>query len=96
MSDRKREVIHIDREILREIIEYNSHNTEYKCVENNITGSDPEDGGSDHDVVIQRKSDGKYFGFYYTDWDMFYNFERDFPEDLEELFPKTITKIIFE
>lgn len=69
---------------------------EYSLTENIITGSDPEDGGADHEVVFKRVSDGKYFKFYYTDWDMDYNFDRDFPNSATEVFPKTITKIVFQ
>ena len=69
---------------------------EFILVENVITGSDTEDGGADHEVVFSRTLDGKYFKFAYSDWDMDYNFERDFPTTATEVFPKTVSTIIFE
>lgn len=71
---------------------------EYVLCENEIVSSDPEDGGADHVVVFKRitKEGEKYFRFLYSDWDMDYNFDSDFPEDAVEVFPKVITKTIFE
>jgi len=79
--------------------EYNdilSKASSYSLIKDEITSSDYEDGGADHTVVFQRLSDKKYFSFYYTDWDLEHNFERDFVDSAEEVFPKTITVEIFE
>lgn len=94
----KREEIHIDRNVLREIIYdiWFSKKADYKIIENKIVSSDLEDGGADHEVVIERIVDNKFFYFEYSDWDMDYNFERDFPENLKEVFPKEKTVIIYE
>ena len=94
----EREEIHINKEILSQLTStyFVPVDVDYEHYSNEITGSDSEDGGADHTLVIKRKSDGKYFQMYYTDWDMEYNFDSDFPEDLTEVFPKTVTTIIFE
>lgn len=99
----KRETIKIDKEILQMIIFNDSSKMkklkipiEYEMIENKITSADTEDGGADHTVVIKRLSDDKYFSVDYSDWDMEYNFDRDFPETLSEVFPKQITITIFE
>lgn len=68
----------------------------FVCVKDEITSSDPEDGGADHDCVIKRLSDNKFFEFIYCDWDMDYNFDRDFPENLKEVFPKDIVVTVYE
>ena len=90
----KRENVTIPKGILRSILRSYGSKENYKWVliEDIITSSDTEDGGADHDVVMQRISDGKYFAFCYTDWDMDYNFERDFPEEVSEVFPIQVTK----
>jgi len=90
-----REKIKVDKEELREVI-YGATKSDFKVVENKITSSDPEDGGADHTLVIQRKSDNKYFRMYYSDWDMDYNFERDFPEELTEVIPEQVTITVFK
>ena len=92
---RNREVIHIDKEYLVEILNQYDE-SEYVLVRAEITGSDPEDGGADNYAVIQRRSDDKCFSVTYTDWDRYYNFDRDFPEDLIEVFPKQVTVTIYE
>lgn len=91
----EREKIVVDKNILKELI-YKKKRDDYIVVENKITSSDPEDGGADHDLVIRRLSDNKFFFIYYTDWDLEYNFERDFPEELEEVFPVERTIIVYE
>ncbi len=93
----KRERIIIKKETLRELI-YKKHTTieNYKCVENIITSSDEEDGGANHDIIVKRLSDGRFFKMSYTDWDMKYNFESDFSEELIEVFPKQITTTVYE
>lgn len=91
----EKERIVIDRHTLRDII-YGEKEKDYKLIHDKITSSDPEDGGADHEVVINRKSDNKFFTFYYSDWDMDYNFERDFPENLVEVYPKKVTITIYE
>ena len=98
---RTREVITIPKRRLRSIIhewdeDEGEEETEFELVEDRITSSDDEDGGADHTVVIKRILDEKYFSFSYTDWDMNHNFDRDFPDRLREVFPRPITKIIYE
>ena len=91
----KREKITINKRLLRSIL-YEEHKENYVLMYDKITGSDPEDGGADHEAVIKRKEDGKFFRVHYTDWDMDYNFERDFPETLTEVFPRQRTTTVYE
>ena len=99
----QRETIQIEKNLLRMIIfndtwEMKQQNIkpDFVCVKDEITSADPEDGGADHTCVIKRISDGKFFAIDYTDWDMDYNFERDFPETLQEVFPKQVTITVYE
>jgi hypothetical protein len=95
-----REKLTLDQKRLADIsnssFRMKSKDSGFSLHENVITSSDTEDGGADHDVVFKRESDGKYFKFSYTDWDMDYNFDRDFPTTAREVFPKTISTIVFE
>lgn len=99
MSD-KREKIHIDKEELKEIIFNRNFNANpvygFILIEDNITSADEEDGGAYHDIILKRVVDDKFFKLQYCNWDIDYNFESDFPENLTEVFPKqiTITKYI--
>ena len=88
----ERETIDLGRETLMILIAGST--PEYTHIENEITGSDPEDGGADHIVVFQRNSDDRYFEFEYTDWDINYNRD-DFPTTATEVFPRTVTKTIY-
>lgn len=90
-----REKVHIKRKKLRDIIREDDSN-EFILILDEITSSDTEDGGADHQVVIQRKSDNKFFGFNYSDWDISYNFKRDFPNKVIEVFPRQVMITIYE
>lgn len=90
-----REQITIPKERLRDIINEEEDN-EYELVEDKIVSSDDEDGGADHVLIIKRIVDEKFFRLRYTDWDMRHNFRRDFPERLGEVFPRPITKFVYE
>lgn len=92
---RNREVINIDKDKIIEILNQYDE-SEYVFIKEDIVGSDPEDGGADNIAIIQRRSDNKFFSIYYTDWDRFYNFDTDFPEELIEVFPKQVTITIYE
>ncbi len=86
----------LDKNKTREIIYGDSPDNTYTLVKDEITSSDPEDGGADHTLIIKRNADNKYFRLYYSDWDMQYNFERDFPENFKEVVPKTKTITVYE
>ena len=83
----------------------NQKRNDFKLIEDNILRSDPEDGGSDHDVVIQDLSTGKYYAGSYCDWDIYYNFDYDeetgevsrcdFDSDLIEVMPKEVMTTIY-
>ena len=88
------------------LVNIDDEKTNYKIIKDKITSSDPEDGGADHDLIIQNKNSNKFYYVHYTDWDVDYNF--DFDEDtgecsccdieleLKEVFPKKKTFIVYE
>ena len=99
----KKEVINFDDETMHDLwngVGYKDSSVEimgqtYTRVDK-INTSEYSDGES-HDYIIQRKSDGKYFKFHV--WDAGdhngYIFS-DGDDSLTEVFPKTITKTIYE
>lgn len=91
----EREIIIVDKYILKDII-LRDGSDEFVFIDDTITDSDPEDGGADHTLIIQRVFDKKYFRLYYSDWDLDYNFTDDFPEKLIEVFPRQIMTTIYE
>lgn len=95
-----REKIELDKDVARELTSKwgNKRGAEfgYEHAQDIITSSDPEDGGADHILIIKRLSDGKYFRKYYSDWDIDYNYDRDWDGCFEEVFPRQITTTIFE
>lgn len=91
----EREIIIVHKYLLRDVIRGDGSD-EFVLIKDTITSSDPEDGGADHTLIIQRLSDKKYFRLYYSDWDLDYNFTDDFPEELIEVFPRQIMTTIYE
>lgn len=101
MKNKKREIVKLDDDTLMELWNgvYHKGNTHelngesYTQVEE-INTSDKSDGPS-WDYIIQRKSDGKHFKFHI--WDAGdhngYVFEDEF---IEEVFPVTKTKTVYE
>jgi hypothetical protein len=98
----KREQIELDKDFVHENLTYGTgryyeHNgDEYQVIENKITSADSEDGGGWHTLVIQRKSDQRFFRKYYCDWDIEYNFDRDFDGTFSETIAKEKTILVFE
>ena len=67
--------------------------TDYEFVELIQTDFDGEKGYVDYHVIIKRISDGKYFRGYGDDWGRGeYNVHPNF----EEVFPRQITKTVYE
>jgi len=70
----------------------------YKLISETIDQHDEYDGGSYYTTIIHRLSDNKYFKTSYNDWD--YDWEKgdfdNFEPEFTEVFPKTITKVIYE
>jgi hypothetical protein len=102
-----RETIQIDKEKLKVIIFDDTYEMKkmgllvngikkYSVVEDEITSADEEDGGGEHEVIIKRTSDNKYFKVTYSNWDLNYNFARDFPEHLTEVFPEKVTITVYK
>ena len=78
----------------------------FTLIEDEITSSDSEDGGADHEYVIQEDKTKKFYAGNYCDWDIS---NTDYDEanhtidgrcdlntSLREVFPKTITKVVYE
>lgn len=95
--NRNREIIELTKEILLPLSYDDGDGEDYIYIENEIASADEEDGGAEHDLIIQRISDGKFFSLNYTDWDMSFNYNNKPSETmrLRECFPKTITKTIY-
>ena len=94
-----REKINLGKQTICDIIcdnQAEKDGIKYTLAQDEITHSDPEDGGADHEAVFKRESDGKYFKVYYSDWDMMHNFDRDFPDSATEVHAKTIEVVVFE
>ena len=82
---------------------YNLADEDFYLVKRELTSSDHEDGGGHYRLILKEKSSGKYFEYYYTDWDID-NTEYDEDDDivdgrcdlgtnLSEVFPESITII---
>ena len=70
----------------------------YLLVEDEITSSDPEDGGADHDAIIKHVETNKFYLTRYSDWDMMNDaiLSESFNTDLREVFPVTKTVTVYE
>jgi hypothetical protein len=88
------------------LVNRNDKLTNFKIIKDEITSSDPEDGGAEHEAVIQDKTTLKYYELNYSDWDTDYNFEFDEETEicercdislnLREVFPKQKTITVYE
>ena len=74
--------IKIDPAIMYRLImgvDYDKKDTEgFVLIEDEIVSSDPEDGGADHEIIIKEVKTGKFFKYFYSDWDID---NSDFDED---------------
>jgi len=97
----------IKPEILYLLLVYSENEVEgFRIIEDNIISSDSEDGGADHEYVIQEISTGKSYAGSYSDWDCDntdYDEETntcdgrvDFDCNLTEVKPKQITVTVYE
>lgn len=98
--------INIKPEILYVLLSgYTNEADGFKVIEDKIKSSDTEDGGADHEYVIQEISTGRFFKGYYSDWDI-ENTDYDEEEDvcdgridlncnLQEVFPEQITITVY-
>lgn len=66
---------------------------EFELIEENIIGNDSEKGFSFYDIIIQRKSDKKFFRAEKANYGQG---NVDYEEEWTEVFPKHINKIIYE
>ena len=65
----------------------------YQMVEHTITGSDPEDGGTDYEMVIKNIEENRYYLLGYCDWDV-QNEEID--TNVLEVYPVEKMVIVYE
>jgi hypothetical protein len=65
---------------------------DFEVMEENIISHDREKGSSEKQLIIKRLSDDKYFKIEYTQW----LDDCEFEDFAYEVFPKTITTIIYE
>jgi hypothetical protein len=98
-----REKVELSRDILYNLIGSYGGNGDFegwRFVDDEITSSDPEDGGAEHSSIILRIEDEKYFLFDWNDWDRENNHDGgNFRQEtyvVEEVFPKQITTTVYE
>lgn len=87
----------------REKIEYDSKGKwpydwiEFKIIEEKQVYFDTEKGFVDIEMVVQRKSDGKFFIFGFTDYGQGDSSLKEEPiVELEEVFPKKVEITVYE
>ncbi len=84
----------------------NSECDGFELINDEITHSDPEDGGADHDYVIKEVSTGDFYKGSYTDWDIentdydedehLCNDRVDFNCNLTQVFPEKVEVIQYK
>lgn len=82
-----------DEELIEQLFNDDDPNSDFEFIEENQTYYDTEKGCSDYRVIVKRKSDGKYFEGNYTKWPAGGS---KYDMEIEEVFPKKITKTIYE
>lgn len=90
---------HIVKSFLDEDYEEYDENEDlgFSYIEDNIVYTDMEKAYNTVEVILQRKLDNKYFRFTYTDSDYCSLDETlHFPVKCDEVFPETITKVIYK
>lgn len=106
----EKETLSLNKNTLSVLMKWNvSYNTnlpkkyikeaeDYKVISDDINSVDPEDGGFEATAIILRKSDNKYFSLDYQEWDYHWEFGdfKNYEPELTEVFPKEVTKIIYE
>ena len=67
---------------------------DFRTIEDTEHSYDPEKNMVDHDMIVQRKSDGKYFKFTYTQYH--YSGSNILEQTAHEVFQKTKTVTYYE
>ena len=100
---KEREKVELSRNVLYNLIGNYGGNGDFegwKFIDDEITSSDPEDGGAEHTAIISRIEDEKYFQFNWCDWDRENNhYGGTFRQEsyvVEEVFPREVTTIVYE
>lgn len=104
----KREVLELNKYTLACIMEWGQEedagenqaleSKDFELIEDTILSSDPDDGGYDAEAIIRRISDNKFFKLKYQEWDFNWEYGHfdDYEPELIEVFPKNITKIVYD
>ena len=98
----ERETIEIDLFELEKYLigEKTNLKEEFDFIENEVTYYDISKEYEDYRLIVKRKSDNKYFELNYADSPQFYitsdALSNNNPIIAEEVFPETITKIIYK
>jgi len=94
----------LNEKVLYDLIWGDYQGKKFRIKSDKITSSDNEDGGASHTIIIEDLETNKTYRGYYTDWDIYYNFNYDdeeqevircdFDSELEEVksYKKTITE----
>ena len=98
----------IDEAVLYRILAYQSDTEPFVLIDDTITSSDYEDGGADHDYVLQEVETGDFYAGSYTDWDI-YNTDYDEEDDdgvingrcdlntnLTQVYPEQVTITVYK
>lgn len=93
MSNKKREIIEFEEELFDCVCLEDGLPEEYKLIEEEQTEFDSDKGFCYYDVIIKRKSDGKFFKGQRID---FGRGQEEIDLEWEEVFPKHINKVIYE
>lgn len=72
--------MNINESVLYRILTGNGNNEPFILIEDKITSADAEDGGADHDYVLQEVETGNFYAGSYSDWDI-YNTDYDDEDD---------------
>lgn len=101
-----KEIIELSEHLVRSLLDENydeedgyieNENLGFNFIEENIDYTDLEKSYEDKSVILQRKSDNKYFKFYYCDSHYGYLFEdTKFPLKAKEVKPKKIEITVYE
>lgn len=102
-----REEVELSEHYLRSLLdeEYEGYiedeEFEYEYIQDDVSYVDLDKSYEDHEVVIKRTSDGKYFKFGYSSSSYHDIFSEGmgwdgFPAKAEEVFPRTIEVIVYD
>lgn len=97
----------IDEAVLYRLLMNNSKAEDgFTMIEDEITSSDMEDGGADHDFVIKENATGDFYAGSYSDWDIEntdYDYDNnvvdgrcDLNTNLYQVYPEQVTITVYK